>query len=88
MGRIFARAVAERFNTAYRVGNGANLLSIASGTSKDWAFPQVRLPYTLELPGGGNNGFDIEFDRIENVGLETVDGFIALADYVSENFEY
>lgn len=89
VGRIFARTVKESFGTEYKVGNGANLLSIAVGTSKDWAYPKVRLSYTLELPpGDGNTGFEISFDKIKNLGKETVDGFIELANFIADNYDF
>lgn len=89
VGRIFSRAVKERSGTAYKVGNGANLLSVSVGTSKDWAYPKVRLTYTLELPpGDGNTGFEISFELIEDLAMETVDGFIELGNYVADNYEF
>lgn len=88
VGRIFSRAVKERSGTVYKVGNGANLLSIAYGTSKDWAYPKVRLTYTLELPPDGSTGFEIPFEKIEDLALETVDGFIELGNYVADNYDF
>lgn len=88
MGRLFARTVNERFGTSYTVGNGANILSVGTGTSKDWAYPKVRLSYTLELPPDGNTGFEIPFDKIDNLGKETVDGFIELANFVADNYDF
>lgn len=89
MGRLFARTVKERFGSTYKVGNGANLLSIAVGTSKDWAYPKVRLSYTLELPrGDGETGFELSIEKLAEVAEETVDGFIELANFVADNYDF
>lgn len=89
VGRLFARTVKERFGTEYKVGNGANLLSIAVGTSKDWAYPKVRLSYTLEMPrGDSTSGFEISFERIADISKETIDGFIELGNFVADNYDF
>ncbi|XP_055704362.1 carboxypeptidase B-like [Phlebotomus papatasi] len=87
-GDVFAEALYNVRQTQYRVGNGAGILGISSGTSKDWTYsgPGIPLSYTLELPGGGSNGFDLPATAIEGVITETFAGLRAIAEFVVDRY--
>ncbi|XP_059612595.1 carboxypeptidase B1-like [Phlebotomus argentipes] len=87
-GDVFAEALFGVNETPYRVGNGAGILGISSGTSKDWVYsgPGVPLSYTLELPRGGTQGFDPPATAIEGVVTETFAGLRAIAEFVIERY--
>lgn len=75
-------------STKYLVGNsGAALNYLAAGASDDYAYGVggIKLSYTLELPGGGNNGFDLPPTRIAQVVKESWEGIVVLARYVLAN---
>nr|XP_022916633.1 carboxypeptidase B-like [Onthophagus taurus] len=86
LGERIADAIAQVFGTYYVVGNSAFLLYPAAGASDDWmkAVGGADLSYTLELPGGGSQGFDLPPERIENVVIETWQGIIAAYEYILE----
>ncbi|KAK4877363.1 hypothetical protein RN001_009869 [Aquatica leii] len=75
------RSLAEKVNAAivqaggdeYEIGTTTNVLYIAAGTSKDWAKGalEIQLSYTIELPGGGSQGFDPSPSRIIPIVEET-----------------
>lgn len=72
--------------TPYELGNSAILLYIASGASDDNAAAEgIELSYTVELPGGGSYGFDIQPYRIPAVVAETIPALLESARYVAEN---
>lgn len=83
-----AEAIEAVSGTKYTTGSSANVLYFASGSSKDWfkGVAQVPLSYTIELPGGGNQGFDLPADRIQPVITETWSGIIAFYNYVIANY--
>lgn len=83
-GNAAIKAIENVSGTHYQVGTSFDLLYISSGTSKDYAVAVAtfNLSYTMELPGGGANGFDIEEYRIPGVVAETMKGIEALARYV------
>ncbi|GJQ71038.1 hypothetical protein Trydic_g948 [Trypoxylus dichotomus] len=86
-GEAAAAAIYAVAGTEYVVGNSAALLYYAAGCSDDWfkGGANVSLSYTVELPGGGNQGFDLPADRIQPVVTETWPGIIAFYDYVINN---
>jgi hypothetical protein len=88
LGVQFANTVRAINGTSYTVGNSADLLYIASGASDDYAAAvgKAHLAYTLELPGGGSNGFDIQAYRIPAVVAETFPGIVFLINYIVETF--
>lgn len=83
-GRQAAQAIEALNGTVYAVGNSAGLLYFAAGCSDDWfkAIPGVPLSYTVELPGGGNQGFDLPANRIQPVVTETWAGIVAYYDFL------
>ncbi|KAJ8970944.1 hypothetical protein NQ317_008291 [Molorchus minor] len=88
LGQLYADAIYAINGTTYRIGSTANLLYYAAGTSIDWAkgVAGIDLAYTLELPGGGTYGFDIDASRIQPVVEETWEGFVAFHDYIYSKF--
>lgn len=73
LGKEATDAIAAVNGTVYDLGNASDLLYIASGASDDYAAGIGKIPhvFTLELPGGGSRGFDIEPSRIRGVVEET-----------------
>lgn len=72
----------------YVVGNSASALYPASGASDDFAAGAVGIDYayTVELSGGGNQGFDLEPSKIQTVSNEIFAGYREYAIWVGENF--
>lgn len=72
----------------YSVGNSNILLYATSGSGPDYAMgvAGIDLAYTLELPAGGNSGFNPEADVIESVVEETWEGLKVFHDYVLEKY--
>ena len=56
----------------------------AAGGSDDWVkgVGHVDLSYTLELPGGGNYGFDLPRSEIKHVVRETFEGIKVYGKYI------
>lgn len=46
----------------------------------------MELTFVIELPGGGNFGFDLPASRIGSVVNETWQGILVLQDYVAQKF--
>ncbi|KAJ8932658.1 hypothetical protein NQ314_014535 [Rhamnusium bicolor] len=88
LGNRFKDAVYAVDGTNYTVGSTANLLYFAAGTSVDWAkgIADIDLGYTIELPGGGDYGWDLPAERIDPVVKETWEGIKALHGYIQEKF--
>ncbi|XP_023952289.2 carboxypeptidase B-like [Bicyclus anynana] len=84
-------AVKWRNHPNYRVGNVAQLLSVASGGGTDWALHVMpnRLSYAYELPAYRNqrtvNGFLVEPAFIRQAGFETWRGIRVAARFVVRN---
>lgn len=88
LGRRVAAAIAAVNGTRYTVGSSTNVLYAAAGGSDDYvkAVGGVALSYTIELPGGGNFGFDLPASRILPVVRETFEGVKAYHAYIEEQF--
>ncbi|KAJ8932659.1 hypothetical protein NQ314_014536 [Rhamnusium bicolor] len=88
LGQLFKDAVYAVDGTNYTVGTTANVLYYAAGISVDWAraVAGINLSYTIELPGGGDSGFDPPPTRITPIVLETWEGFKALHGYIQDTF--
>ncbi|XP_034836347.2 carboxypeptidase B-like [Maniola hyperantus] len=91
VGNQMARAIdAVKWprNPNYRVGNVAQLLSVASGGGTDWAqaFLPNRLSYAFEIPAHRNqnniNGFLVDPAFIRQAGFETWQGIKVAARFV------
>lgn len=83
-----ADAIEAVYGTRYVTGNSAALLYFAAGASDDWfkAIAGAPLSYTVELPGGGNQGFDLPASRIQPVVTETWPGIVAFYNHVVSNY--
>lgn len=86
VGRLFANAIYSASGTRYTVGNGAIELYPAYGASDDYAaWRGIPLSYTFELPGGGQNGFDLPANQLYRVVVETWVGFYQVLYYAATN---
>jgi hypothetical protein len=83
--RTAINAVAGNY---YTLGPSGSTLYLASGISVDYAAGVAGIPisFTIELPGGGRNGFDIEPERIVPVITETFPGLRVFAQFIRERF--
>ena len=72
----------------YTVGSSTNILHKISGASDDWikGVVGVNLSYTVELPGGGNSGFDPIPENILNVVKSMWGGISIWHSYVEKHF--
>jgi Zinc carboxypeptidase len=88
LGEAFSDAVEAYSGNTYRVGSSAQILYTSNGNAKDYAggAHAARISYTIELPGGGNAGFDIPAYRIYGVVTETFAGIKVFAQF-AENAE-
>ncbi|KAJ8922111.1 hypothetical protein NQ315_004044 [Exocentrus adspersus] len=79
------RAVA---GTTYSIGTSTNLLYAAAGGSDDYAkgAAGVELAYCIELPGGGNVGFNPPATSIWPIVQETWEGIKAYHDYIRDKY--
>ncbi|XP_059613884.1 carboxypeptidase B-like [Phlebotomus argentipes] len=88
LGHKVAAAVKSAHGRKYTVGNSAILLYPASGASDDHAAGEhnITLSYTVELTGGGRQGFDLPADKIVKISGEIFTGLRVYAQYVAEHF--
>ncbi|EFA09249.1 carboxypeptidase B [Tribolium castaneum] len=87
LGHKVDDAISSVNGTRYTIGSSTQVLYAAAGASDDWAMggAGIDIVYTIELPGGGNYGFDLPASRIKGVVAETFEGFKVFADYVAKN---
>nr|AAT36737.1 carboxypeptidase B [Ochlerotatus triseriatus] len=83
-----AAAIKKATGTRYTVGSSTNVLYAASGGSDDWAHGVAEVPIsiTMELPGGGNGGFNPPTSAIEASVKESWVGIKAMALKVAQKF--
>lgn len=83
--KLAADAIYAINGTQYTIANSIEVLYISSGASKDYAAGPggIDLSLTIELPGGGNSGFDLPPSRIDAVVTETFVGLREFGKYVS-----
>ncbi|KAL9699909.1 hypothetical protein quinque_003350 [Culex quinquefasciatus] len=83
-----AAAIKQATGTRYTVGSSTNVLYAAAGGSDDWAFAEAEVPIsiTMELPGGGNSGFNPPPSAIEKIVKESWVGIRAMAEKVAEKY--
>jgi len=85
VGQRFANAIYNVNGTTFLVGNAAMLLYTAYGGGSDYAaFQGIEISSTIELPGGGDYGFDLPASRIIPVVEETWMGLEQILHYVAE----
>lgn len=73
-----ADAIKEKYPSAiYSAGTQPELMYAASGMSSDFSLGELEIDYayTVELPGGGARGFDLEPERIQQVSDEIFVGY-------------
>ncbi|KAI4499911.1 hypothetical protein M0802_005167 [Mischocyttarus mexicanus] len=80
VGQKSINALAKRYGTAYRTGNVAETIYIATGSSVDWVKGTLRkqISYTYELRDRGRYGFLLPANQITPTGEETLDSLVAL----------
>lgn len=90
LGQRFVDAIQNVKGTTYRLGNSATLLYTASGASDDYAlaYANANLAFTLELPGGGPNGFDYPQDMLHDLVTETFLGYREFGLYIGQHYNY
>ncbi|XP_053684599.1 carboxypeptidase B-like [Sabethes cyaneus] len=83
-----AAAIKQATGSHYTVGSSTNVLYAAAGGSDDWAFAEAQVPIsiTMELPGGGNGGFNPPASAIEKSVKESWIGIKAMALKVAQRY--
>lgn len=88
VARAGASAIRQSTGTVYEVGSSTNVLYAAAGGSDDYALGVKSIPVsiTMELPGGGSQGFDPPASRIKAIVQETWIGIKAMALKVNQKY--
>lgn len=88
LGHKVDEAISKVYGTRYTVGSSTNTLYPAAGGSDDWVkgVAGVPLAYTIELPAGGNSGFDLPPSRLNEVCTETFEGIKAFHKHIEDNY--
>ncbi|KAF6201392.1 hypothetical protein GE061_005840 [Apolygus lucorum] len=73
-----------KYDERSTVGSCCRSSRAAAGGSDDWMKGRagVKYSYTVELPGGGERGFDLPPSRIHPVSVETWEGLKTMANYI------
>ncbi|XP_049829450.1 carboxypeptidase B-like [Schistocerca gregaria] len=73
---------------SYAIGSSTNVLYAAAGGSDDWTkgVGGVALSYTIELPGGGNLGFNPPASDILNLVTPFFEAVRVFGQYVADNY--
>ncbi|XP_001856169.2 carboxypeptidase B [Culex quinquefasciatus] len=81
MGERARAAVLAVGGPDYVVGNSAEILYTANGASDDYALGEGGFKYgfTLELTGGGRQGFDLPAEELSRVASQTFEIFRSMA---------
>ena len=80
-------AIFQRTGQRYTTGNEFAVGSPASGTSADFAAGTANIPFvfSMNLPRGGANGYDVETTRINSIIEEIFHGVEAMARFLVAN---
>ncbi|XP_077301150.1 zinc carboxypeptidase-like [Arctopsyche grandis] len=80
IGKAAINGLAKRYNTKYIVGNIAEIIYKASGSSMDWVKMTYKTPiaFTYELRDRGSSGFVLPANQIIPNCLEVVDSIVAM----------
>ncbi|XP_049962039.1 carboxypeptidase B-like [Schistocerca serialis cubense] len=72
----------------YTIGSIYNVMYAASGVSNDWVkgVAGVNLSFTLELPGGGDTGFDPPASDILSIVTPFFEAIRVFGQYVADNY--
>lgn len=75
LGKLAQQAIVAVGGPEWEVGNSVEVLNYrASGATDDYAYATgARLAFTIELTGGGYEGFDLPADQIGKVSRETME---------------
>lgn len=74
------------YGTEYTYGPGGELLENPErGTSSDYAHGHQHVPlaFTIKLPGGGENGYDVPESDLDHILTETWFGFLKFIEHAS-----
>lgn len=76
--------------STYTIGSSTNVLYPAAGGSDDWMMGVLKVPitYTIELPGGGTQGFDPPASDIMPAVEEMWEGVKVFGGYVKAKQVY
>lgn len=90
VGQRWVDAIFNATGKPYVLGNSADLLYTANGASDDHAvaLANANLAYTLELTGGGSDGFDFPEEDVFELAKETFIGYREFGLYIGENYNY
>lgn len=90
MGEKAKAAVLAAGGPSYVVGNSAEILYTAFGASDDYALGLGGFTYgfTLELTGGGSQGFDLPASQIQNVAHATFQIFRSMSNDIQVAMEF
>ncbi|XP_014099996.3 carboxypeptidase B1 [Bactrocera oleae] len=82
-----ADAIRDYSGTEYEVGSSTALYGEAAGASDDYAFSEgFTLAYTMELPDGGDSGFDPPPSDIDRLVKETWTGIRAMGMKITTKY--
>lgn len=72
----------------YTLGHSASEFYLANGVSDDHVIGEAesKMSIVVELPGGGNRGFDFPEEDLEDLVKETFEGLRNFGIYVGDNF--
>ncbi|KAF5301245.1 hypothetical protein FQR65_LT00945 [Abscondita terminalis] len=84
------KAIVKARGEKYKIGRLSKILYPVAGDSSDWAKGSefIQLSYTIQLPGGGSQGFDPFPNNIISVCKETFPGIKVYAKYIDKKFVY
>lgn len=83
-----ANAIKQATGTKYTIGSSTNVLYKAAGGSDDFMLAVANIPIsiTMELPGGGNSGFDPPQKSIQDSVEESFIGIRGMAAAIEKMF--
>lgn len=82
LGKQARDAIVAVGGDEWTVGNSADVLYKASGATDDYAFNSgARVAYTIELTGGGLEGFDLPASQLGKVITETMEIYKTFGKY-------
>jgi len=86
-GNQVVKAIAQSYGTVYESGQISTIIYVAYGSSCDWIYGTLNTTFAIgvELRDTGDYGFLLPADQIVPSGVETLDGYIAYAKFISEN---
>eukprot|EP00002_Diphylleia_rotans_P028285 TRINITY_DN570_c0_g1_i1.p2 TRINITY_DN570_c0_g1~~TRINITY_DN570_c0_g1_i1.p2 ORF type:complete len:431 (-),score=83.36 TRINITY_DN570_c0_g1_i1:84-1376(-) len=85
LGETAVAALRKPYGTVYQVGNIANIIYVASGSSADWAYGSrgIVQSFGVELRDTGRYGFLLPANQIIPSGIETFEAAKAMANFLA-----